>query len=326
MGNIINPIGGRLGFMTFWKMTWPVFFNQNFQDRFFQLSVHLRILFHSFFQKVFSFNPRHSSPSVLHGMLIKLVTNLNGFQNQNLSVFLKFFDYKVSVNSLAFYKRRSFVKMVIYRVRKLFLIKSWLKGNPLVKVGRSGSARFLKLKYFINRSLFYRRRKSKMRRYIKFYIRRGSKLLLNLLRKRIVRWHFNLILFTKPYLLFVCKLFNLRSCFIYTRLSKSSISAAMIVNYMILKLKQGFNLNFVLKSVRRSLKSFLRNASGYKLCLAGRFTRKQIATYRWVKFGDLSLNQQTSGIDYAQSSGISKFGLFGIKFWVFKHPILNKRV
>ena len=44
MGNLINPIGGRLNLLTFWSATWPISYSYSAQVRYFQLALHVRFL------------------------------------------------------------------------------------------------------------------------------------------------------------------------------------------------------------------------------------------------------------------------------------------
>jgi len=79
VGNLINPIGGRVGLLNFWHFTWPIEYNKKCQDLYFQLAVHVCLIINSFLSKVFRQNPKHSSSSVLHGILLKNFLNLWGF-------------------------------------------------------------------------------------------------------------------------------------------------------------------------------------------------------------------------------------------------------
>ena len=152
------------------------------------------------------------------------------------------------------------------------------------------------------------------------YIRRGLYQVVHLFHRRVAVWHRSIVAFTYPYILWLSKEFGFTRCFILTRIVKSSLTAGMVARYLILKLRQGFQLNTVVRGVRRALLKFGTSFFGYKLCLSGRFTRKQIATYTWYRAGSVTLNQRVSGVDYVQDYGFSRFGLFGIKLWLFSQP------
>jgi hypothetical protein len=55
---------------------------------------------------------------------------------------------------------------------------------------------------------------------------------------------------------------------------------------------------------------------GYKIVCSGRFTRKQIATYSWIKQGALGFNKFSNHIKYSESSIKLKYGLCGVKVWL----------
>jgi len=314
MGNLINPIGGRLGILNSWKSTWPINFQKNKQVDFFHLSIHIRLLLQAFILKAYKMNPNHFTQDVLHGMVLKIMSNVWGFSHNNLSVYFKLFDYKISVHMLKAIPHKFYFRRFLFNLKKILFVKNINKPNPLLFSRQTIAWTFaIKLLKKMKKTL----KSFKFKKRLKFFIKKSFSSIFKVVRKRIKRWHLNLILFAKPYVSYLCKIFKLKRCFFFTTISKSTITAGMIARYMVLKFLQGFKLNFVVNTVRRTIRSFLKKKHGYKICLSGRFTRKQIATYRWFKSGSITLNQRVSGIDYAHDGGTSKFGLFGIKIWIF---------
>jgi len=256
-----------------------------------------------------------------------------GFNNENLTIYLNFFDYGATVGLTKAVPHRFFLKRLFSGLFVLREMRKLLKINPVLssfaeknyKKGFSRKHLFLFTLGFLSkleRSLFYQPRfmqiKPNFSLYLQKLIQRTLSSFKRVLFFRLRAWHVSLILFTKPYLFYICKLFSIKKCFVFTSISKSSVSATMITRYIVAKCQQGFSVSFVLNTIRRILRYFIHDSYGYKLCASGRFTRKQIATYRWFKNGMLSLNTLDAGVEYAQDSGFSKFGIFGIKLWVFR--------
>jgi len=255
---------------------------------------------------------------ILHGLVIKILSNVWGFSNENLSIYLKFFDYNATVEMTKAIPHRFYFQRLF---SGLFVIRDMLnllKIKPLVLSLSKKKAFFLLSEGFLSK-LQGRMRKPFLTfsKRLRKFMKRSFLSFKRVLTHRVKAWHVNLIIFTKPYLFYICKLFKIKKCFVFGLIHKSSISATMVARYIAAKCQQGFNLNFVLNTVRRVIRFFITDSYGYKICVSGRFTRKQIATYRWFKQGSLSLNTQNASVDYAQDSGFSKFGLFGIKLWVF---------
>lgn len=318
MGNLINPLGGRVGILNFWRGTWPVRFTEKKQSFFFQLSIHVRFLIQAYIRQILILYPNQFSVHVLHGMVLNIISNVWGFDQENLNIYFNLYDYKISLLALKTLPHGFVLSNLITKVKKYFFLKSFFYK---IKPSLFTSSFFKNKKTFRARcslpfelgflgSISFKKR---IQKFLRFGILRFFKLLEN----RIKVWHLSCIVFTKPYIFFLCNFFKFKRCFFFMLISNSTITASMIARFIVLKFKQGFTLNFVLTIIRRTVNVFFKNSNGYKLCVAGRFTRKQIATYRWFKLGMVSLNQKLSCIDYVQDWGTSKFGIFGIKLWVF---------
>lgn len=97
-----------------------------------------------------------------------------------------------------------------------------------------------------------------------------------------------------------------------------NISVNAISTYLSLKLQKRYSLDWVLKPILKdlSVKIKRKNFIGYKIVCSGRFTRKQIATYMWMKGGSLKLNTLSNLIKYSEVRVRLKYGLCGIKIWI----------
>lgn len=83
---------------------------------------------------------------------------------------------------------------------------------------------------------------------------------------------------------------------------------------------------FKLNNLKSRIKIHTRanNLRGYKMYLAGRFTRKQRAAHYWFSRGKVPLNSITSFVDFAFFTIPLKNSSITVKVWLYKsHDILN---
>lgn len=101
-------------------------------------------------------------------------------------------------------------------------------------------------------------------------------------------------------------------------LDSLNISAEAITSYLSSKLQKRYSLNWLLKPILKDLSVKIKRKDfiGYKIVCSGRFTRKQIATYMWMKDGSLRLNNISNLIKYSEVRVRLKYGLCGIKIWI----------
>jgi hypothetical protein len=113
--------------------------------------------------------------------------------------------------------------------------------------------------------------------------------------------------------------------FNFFNLNFAKLTPNIISNYISWKLTQKHRLAWVLQSIIKDLSWRVDSGiiGGYKILTSGRFTRKQIATYSWVKGGQLPLNQLTKLIKFSVSSVRLKYGVCGIKVWINYNNNLN---
>ena len=97
-----------------------------------------------------------------------------------------------------------------------------------------------------------------------------------------------------------------------------NITVDSIASYISLKLQKRYSLNWILRPILKdlSIKVKQKNFLGYKIVCSGRFTRKQIATYMWMRNGSLKLNNISNLIKYSETRVRLKYGLCGVKVWL----------
>jgi hypothetical protein len=153
-----------------------------------------------------------------------------------------------------------------------------------------------------------------------FSIQKGRKkkfLFLNFFFKFLSFFSTNFFIFLKN-IIFCFKPFFLhtiskKSSIYFKNISKKEITASLITKYICIRLKQKFSLKEVIRPV---LKDLISNSSikGFRLSCCGRFTKKEIATYRWERRGHTSLNTVNAAIDYSFNYVILKYSVCGIIF------------
>ncbi len=100
-------------------------------------------------------------------------------------------------------------------------------------------------------------------------------------------------------------------------LSSEIITAQLIINYVLIKLKQQFQLGDILYPLVRFLKE-QEDILGYRIDCIGRFTRKQRASFLTLKSGNTPFSSLNKYIEYEEYSIILKYGKCSIKVWLYK--------
>jgi len=106
------------------------------------------------------------------------------------------------------------------------------------------------------------------------------------------------------------------------------LNANFLSRFLSRRLSYGFELSRILKPIVTNLKRLvdLRSSKilGFRISCRGRFNKTQMASYTWEKYGPIPLNNFNCSINYSYSKVIMKYGVCGIKVWVFtSHPILR---
>lgn len=78
--------------------------------------------------------------------------------------------------------------------------------------------------------------------------------------------------------------------------------------------------------MKKSISSALKQgAKGIKISISGRLGGNDIARKEWYKEGRVPLQTFRANIDYHSSIAKTNYGIIGIKVWIFKGEILNKK-
>ena len=81
---------------------------------------------------------------------------------------------------------------------------------------------------------------------------------------------------------------------------------------------------------RRAMKRVIQNtmrlgAQGIKVRVAGRLNGAEIARSETYHEGRVPLHTLRADIDYATAEALTTYGILGIKIWIFKGEILDRR-
>lgn len=289
MGHLINPIAVRLSVNTFWNSNWVLFNNFNYNNLFkkdFILYQYLdwfirkkHLLFHNF-----------------------IISHYKIYRIHN-KIFINLYYYTAEMEEQKYHLH---IKYILRAVLDRYKKYSWAR-------------RYYKTRTKITKNLEYPKNYRSL--YNKNYRNYGNKI------RRIYKY---LCKFVISYLFFYS--FNVQLDYYLKKLDKTqnnyffnvynlnfwNVSADIIATYIACRLQQRYSLKWVLKPVLKDLTKKVKNKTflGYKLLCAGRFTRRQIATYMWSKEGSLCLNTFTDLIKYSQARVRLKFGIGGIKLWI----------
>ena len=82
-------------------------------------------------------------------------------------------------------------------------------------------------------------------------------------------------------------------------------------------------------SYRRAMKRAMANAmrfgaQGCKIACAGRLQGAEIARTEWYKEGRIPLQTLRASIDYGFAESKTKYGVIGVKVWIFKGEVLEQ--
>lgn len=219
-------------------------------------------------------------------------------------------------------------KNKIEKIKNICIIKpkifKKLKGLNYGKIKNSKKKKNLYLsltKYKKNIKLYKPNRKQNMKdvfvNKFDYFFEQAIKKNKKMVIVRMKKCHDNFIVLTLPFLFKIMQMYNFEYLTLKCNFVSSSVSAAMIARYAITRMRQGFSIGQALYGMRFGIKKSKKFA-GFKFCAAGRFSRRQIATYRWIKGGSLAINTRIFGFDYAHDNFIGTFGIYGFKVWLLK--------
>lgn len=80
------------------------------------------------------------------------------------------------------------------------------------------------------------------------------------------------------------------------------------------------------RAMKRALSSSLRlGALGIKIMVSGRLGGSEIARKEWYREGRVPLSTLRADIDYGFAEAKTTYGIIGVKVWIFKGEVLEKK-
>lgn len=82
---------------------------------------------------------------------------------------------------------------------------------------------------------------------------------------------------------------------------------------------------------RRTIKKYLENGmqhkevKGMKILVSGRLDGSEIARKEWLSRGSLPLHTLRADIDYGQATAYCTYGTVGVKIWIYKGEVFEKK-
>ena len=279
MGHLINPISNRLGLNSFWNSNWALINNFNYINVFKQ--DYLLFYFLDWFTKKSKF-----------GKFNIIISHYKVFRIYN-KVYINFYYYNAGLEEKKYHFQVKFLLNLLkekersnnvtkYQANKNNILEQISLEDFSISKDKVKSLYMYVIKILVSNLYWYLLNKS-----LKFY--------LNKLSNNTNQYYFN----------------------IYS-LDFLNVTSDIITTYISLKLQQKYSLNWVLRPILKDLSNKIKSKVflGYKIVCSGRFTRKQIATYMWMKQGSLNLNNFSSLVKYSQTSIKLKYGMCGIKVWL----------
>jgi len=81
------------------------------------------------------------------------------------------------------------------------------------------------------------------------------------------------------------------------------------------------------RAMKRALSSSLRlGALGIKIMVSGRLGGSEIARKEWYREGRVPLATLRADIDYGFAEAKTTYGIIGVKVWIFKGEVLEKKI
>lgn len=295
MGHLINPISNRIAVNSYWNSNWALNNTFNYINVFKQDFLLFQFL--DWFTKKSKF-----------GKFNIIISHYKVFRLYN-KVYINFYYYNAGLEEKKYHFQVKSLLTLLKQKEKLRRVKKYQLNNTEF--------------HNVSNSLTEYNEQSNSSNISKTKIR---SLYIHIIKLVISNLYWYLI--NKSLKFYLNKLSNNQDVYSFNIYSLDflNVTTDIISTYISLKLQQKYSLNWVLRPILKDLSSKIKSKVflGYKIVCSGRFTRKQIATYMWMKEGSLKLNNFSSLVKYSQSSVKLKYGLCGIKVWLnYGHNDLN---
>ncbi|MCL4558452.1 MAG: 30S ribosomal protein S3 [Deltaproteobacteria bacterium] len=104
---------------------------------------------------------------------------------------------------------------------------------------------------------------------------------------------------------------------------KPELDAQLVAENIALQLIRRISYRRAMKKAISSAQKF--GAKGIKVMIAGRLAGAEIARTEWYREGRVPLQTLRADIDYGLAEAFTTYGVIGIKVWIFKGDVLDKK-
>ena len=107
-------------------------------------------------------------------------------------------------------------------------------------------------------------------------------------------------------------------------IEKVDLNAALLAYLIAEQLEKRIAFRRAIRDILQRAKK--QNVNGIKIQVSGRLNGAEIARSEWIREGRVPLQTLRADIDYATREANTIYGVLGIKVWLFKSEILEKKV
>lgn len=288
MGHLINPISNRLTINSFWNSNWVLSNLFNYVNVFKQ--DYLLFQFLNWFSKKSKFG--EFNVIVSHYKVFRLYKK----------VYINFYYYDVGLEERK-YNFQVTSLLTLLQKKKKAQLKQQRKFDLISPV--------------VNSNIYSIENKNNIG-LSKYYKTKTRDIYIYLIRILISNLYWYMLNNSLNYYLSKLSKHNNQYFFNVYSLDFLNITTDIISTYISLKLQQKYSLNWILRPILKDLTNKIKSKVflGYKIVCSGRFSRKQLATYMWMKQGSVKLNKFSNLIKYSQTAVKTKYGICGIKVWL----------
>ena len=104
---------------------------------------------------------------------------------------------------------------------------------------------------------------------------------------------------------------------------RAEVDAQLVAENVALQLERRISYR---RAMKRAISSAMRTgALGIKVMVAGRIGGAEIARKEWYREGRVPLGTLRADLDYGMAEAKTTYGIIGVKVWIFKGEILEKK-
>nr|YP_010185354.1 ribosomal protein S3 [Ishige okamurae]QVJ99698.1 ribosomal protein S3 [Ishige okamurae]WAM63994.1 30S ribosomal protein S3 [Ishige okamurae] len=100
--------------------------------------------------------------------------------------------------------------------------------------------------------------------------------------------------------------------------------ATLLAAILVKKLEERVSFRKAMKEIVERYET--QSLKGIKVQISGRLNGAEIARTQWIREGRVPLQTLRADIDYCSTTAQTKYGILGVKIWLFKDEILEKNL